>query len=52
MDTRTWRWFQARLYGLTLESRTWSYLIEVMRGSTASEASVDDLDRELGITRE
>ncbi|MBE1471367.1 hypothetical protein [Kibdelosporangium phytohabitans] len=47
----TWRWFEVRLFGLSADSRTWRKLTGD-RGKSEPETSIEDLDRELGITRE
>lgn len=49
-DRRTWRWFCVRLFGLTLESRTWQRLLAKHRPAE-QEASLDEIDAAFGIDR-
>jgi len=50
LDRRTWRWFTVRLFGLSLDSRTWRRLLG--DGQQAEEASLDEVDAALGVDRE
>lgn len=49
LDGRTWRWFSVRLFGLSLESRTWKRLLG---GQPAEEAGLDEVDAAFGVDRE
>jgi hypothetical protein len=51
LDGKTWRWFTVRLFGLSLESRLWQTLLG-NRKAAEDEASIDEADRVLGVTRE
>ncbi len=51
LDRKTWRWFTARLFGLSLESRTWRRLLGEQREQT-EEASTDEVDAAFGVERE
>jgi len=42
------RWFTARLFGLSLTSRLWTSL----RPKPEQDDSTDDIDKQLGVTRE
>jgi hypothetical protein len=50
LDGRTWRWFTVRLFGLSLESRTWQRLLGERQ--QPEEASLDEADEAFGVDRE
>lgn len=51
LDGKTWRWFTVRLFGLSLDSRLWQKLLSKSKAEE-EEASIEDVDRALGVTRE
>lgn len=51
-ERRTWRWFKARLFGLSVDSRTWRRLLADRQQVAEEEAGLDELDAMLGIDRE
>ena len=51
LDGRTWRWFTVRLFGLSLESRTWKRLLSNQQ-EKAEEVGTDEVDAAFGVVRE
>lgn len=51
LDRRSWRWFTVRLFGLSMQSRTWQRLgSELATGD--GDADLAEADRMLGVARE
>ena len=51
LDGRSWRWFTVRLFGLSLESRTWQRLLGDRREQT-EEVSLDEVAALYGVDSE